>query len=51
MTVHPLRMDRDGSVEFTLTDDARRGLELERARSGGGDGIRLPAEASRRGCQ
>ncbi|OHB82142.1 MAG: hypothetical protein A2V98_00825 [Planctomycetes bacterium RBG_16_64_12] len=51
MTVHPPRMDRDGSVEFVLTDDARRGLEIERARSGGVDGIRLPAEARRRGRQ
>ena len=49
MTVHPPRMDRDGYVEFTLTDDARRGLAAERPRSSGVDGIRLPAEARRRG--
>ncbi len=26
MTVHPPRMDRDGSGEFTLTDNLRRGV-------------------------
>jgi hypothetical protein len=51
MTVHPPRMDRDGYVELTLADDARCGLERERAQSGGVDGIRLPAEARRRGRQ
>ena len=51
MTVHPPRMDRDGHVEFTLTDDARCGLEREAARAHGIKGIRLPAEARRRGQQ
>ena len=53
MTVHPPRMDRDGYVEFTLTDDARCGLEREaaRAHAQGVKGIRLPAEARRRGCR
>lgn len=37
MTVHPPRMDREGSVEFTLTDDARCGLVVSPLpRSGGG---------------
>ena len=51
MTVHPPRMDRDGYVEFALTDDARCGLEREAARAHGIKGIRLPAEARRRGQQ
>ena len=42
MTVHPPRMDRDGYVELTLTDDTRRGLKVEHVPSGGVDGIRLP---------
>ncbi len=50
MTVNPPRMDRDGSVEFTLMDDARRGLELERARSDAFDGIRLPAGGAANEC-
>jgi hypothetical protein len=51
MTVDPPRMDRGGYVELTLTDDVRRGLAAERPRLSGVDGIRLPAEARRRGQQ
>jgi hypothetical protein len=51
MTVHPPRMDRDGYVEFTLTHDARCGLEREAARAHAIKGIRLPTEACRRGRQ
>jgi hypothetical protein len=48
MHVNPPRFDRDGYVEFTLTDDARRDLELERERTRGMNGFRLPAEERRR---
>jgi len=33
MTVHPPRFSRDGYVEFTLCDDARRDLEAERQKA------------------
>jgi hypothetical protein len=48
MTVHPPRYGRDGVVEFKLCDDARRDLEMERQRSAGINGLRLPAESRRR---
>ena len=32
--VYPPRLNRNGYVEFTLTDDARRDLELDRGRAG-----------------
>ncbi|HHM12061.1 MAG TPA: hypothetical protein ENJ16_00795 [Planctomycetaceae bacterium] len=49
MTVHPPRYGRDGRVEFTLCEDARRDLETEREKSVGIKGLRLPAEQERRG--
>jgi hypothetical protein len=48
MTVHPPRYGREGYVEFTLCDDSRRQLEIERERARGINGIRLPAENRRR---
>ena len=48
MTVHPPRMGREGRVEFTLCDDSRRELALQREHSRGIDGLRLPAEEKRR---
>jgi hypothetical protein len=48
MTVYPPRYGRDGYVEFTLCDDARRDLEVARQKAGGVQGLRLPAEARRR---
>lgn len=48
MTIHPPRLGRDGFVTFELCDDSRRDFEVERERSRGIQGLRLPAEAKRR---
>jgi hypothetical protein len=36
-------------IPFTLCDDARRDLEIERQKAAGIKGLRLPAESRRRG--
>jgi len=48
MHVYPPTRERDGYVEFTLTEDARRDLASERQMTRGVEGFRLPAEERRR---